>query len=432
MPMDSLAAAFTFYALAIAGLVFGYRGLSRSRFISSLPTSRANGVTLGLNKLKGRATTGSPLRSPLTSQDVVYYRYSIKEQCLKSTTRDGETDSERRWRTIASGSDRVPFAVEDETGSIRVRPREAEFHASHSFSKTCRRDDPLYFGKGPRSAVHGSTGRRKFFEEVVARDEGVVVLGPTRVRDDAVEAEIAHDGHNSLFIISSKPEGALVSRYRAHAVSGFASSVLLAMAGALVYTMVRHDLGPGDALARRAVAVIASGGAVLAAVSSMYLVTVYNGLVELKHRVERARAMLDVELRRRHDLIPRLRTLVEAAVTNEVEVLDGISMGPSLDPGSLRRTAAAADAQTRALTRALGLAEGDPEVRAGANYRALLEEVGHCESRLLLGRSFFNDSVDQLDRRARSFPDRLVAAVARIPSVEPLQFDTLEWEADAP
>ncbi|TVP75065.1 MAG: hypothetical protein EA352_09130, partial [Gemmatimonadales bacterium] len=423
-------------ATGIVFLLLGYRAFFRKRFIENIPTSRCKGVTMGLNELKGTARTPSPITSFLTEKEVVYYSYKIEEQ-RKRTTRDkdGKKKTTREWKTVASGRRYKPFELHDDTGHIRVRPKGAEFHAKRVLSRTVHRRDPLYFGKGPRRQLRRSTGRRRFQEEVILADEPTYVLGPARVREDVVEPEIAREESDSggLFIVSAHSEEALIRKYAWQARGAFAGAVILAGLVPIVRTVNVEGLPFVEAAQASAGWVGLAMGLVLAAIATFYFTTVYNGLVDLRNRADRAFAMLEVELKRRHDLIPRLAKVVGAVAEHERETLQAVVVART-DPaptgkGGSEGTAAAGaavDGQTHALEKIFALSEDHPELVSNENFRALMEELTRTEDKIALARAFHNDSVERMNIRVHTVPDVLVAPVAKVGKRDPLAFEAFE------
>ena len=125
----------------IVGLICVFvfaRGTKRKRLIEDTPTSVVKGIFVGLNEVKGNADLIANLRGYLSEQNCCWYSYTIEEHYTRTTT---YTDSEGRtktrtesgWETVASGSNRVPFDLVDETGAVRVIPTDAEMEGNIVF-----------------------------------------------------------------------------------------------------------------------------------------------------------------------------------------------------------------------------------------------------------------------------------------------------------
>lgn len=89
---------------------------------------------------------------------------------------------------------------------------------------------------------------------------------------------------------------------------------------------------------------------------------------------------------------------------------------------SAEQASNAIDGQSEVLDRLLGIAEGSPEIRSDRSFKKLMAELTRCEEKIALARSFYNDSVEAMNRRAQSFPDRLIAPLAKVTNTEPLNY----------
>ncbi len=419
---------------ALILLILGCRALFRKRLIENIPTSRCKGVTIGLNELKGTARTKRPLTAFLSEKEVVYYSYKVEEEYKRTVrNKDGKTRTKREWRTVASGRKFKPFELHDDTGRIRVHPEGAEFHAVRAFSETCRRSNPLYYGKGPRRGVRRSTGRRRFTEEIIPHGEPTYVLGTARVREDIVEPEIACGESGEIFLVSAKSEDDLIRKYAWQARGAFLGALLLAGLAPVVRTINTQGLPFGEALTAALGWVILAMGVVGAVILALYLTTVYNGLVDLRNRARRAWAMLDVEFKRRHDLIPALARVVGTAAEHEKDTLDAVVKARSNParaseggPDGTAEVGAVIDEQSSSLERIFALTEDHPQLRTDRNFRKLMEELTRCEDKIALARAFYNDSVERMNIRVGTFPDLLLAPAAGTSRTAPLSFEAFE------
>ena len=405
---------------AIALAVVGYFALKQKRLMQNVPTSKVKGVFIGLNELKGGCRVEEPLTSFLAGKKCIWYRYKIEEEWERTeTTKDSEGNSktERKtgWTTIDSGEERRSFDLEDDTGQIRVLPDKAKFIGDRVLHDTVRRTESLYHRQGQRHDIPDSTGRRRFTEDAIPIDAEIYCLGSARVREDVVEPEIAYDELDKLFLISSKSEAALTARY---ALISFFSFLVGAGAMILFPWGLVYALGGGEAsvpfqLLYGILSLFLYG----MIVGGLYLSLIYNGLVSVMQRVQRAWSLVEIQLQRRFDLIPRLVECTKAYTTHEVDVQAGAararatgkSMIPSAD--SVNQQAAATDAQTASIGQMVALAEGYPDLRANELFQGLSDSLVDTEDRISLSRNFFNDSVTAYNNRIQKLPD-VVFAVA--------------------
>lgn len=151
---------------------------------------------------------------------------------------------------------------------------------------------------------------------------------------------------------------------------------------------------------------------ILAAVA-LYGVFTYNGLVTLRQRVKNAWAQVDVQLKRRYDLIPNLVNTVKGYASHEKETFAQITAARSRAMGATT-TAEHAQAETELTTtlRTLfALSENYPELKADANFRELQKELSDTESKIAFARQFYNDTVQKYNIRIEVFPANIFAGL---------------------
>ncbi|MHC4939343.1 MAG: LemA family protein [Planctomycetota bacterium] len=391
--MENLKPLIALGALTLLCLGLAIRSMRRRRLHINVPTSKAKGVFLGLNEVKGTSRCADPLTSRMAAADCVWFSWSVAEEWEREVT---ETDSEGKkttrtesgWRTVADGGDAIPFDIEDSTGRIRVDPDGAEIHPVSSFHRTCPRSDPLYYEHGPRGAISDSTHRRRLSESILPTDARLYVLGTARMRKDVVEPEIADSEHGELFLISTDSEEQIVrGQFRAVLIGTLAGTGCAAGAG---WVWGEHEPA------------ILGGGIFLAVLALVWIVLVYNGLVSVRTRVEMSEGMLDVQLRRRHVLIPQLQECVRGIAAHE--------------SGLQERVAA-----LRTKGELIALAEDYPELTAHANFNHLQGELIETEDRIALAREFVNNSVTAHNLRVEEMPGAVVAKVTGFRRREPLR-----------
>ncbi len=154
-------------------------------------------------------------------------------------------------------------------------------------------------------------------------------------------------------------------------------------------------------------------------------VVVYNGLVKRGNRIEAAWSQIDVQLRRRGDLIPNLVETVQGCAGRERESLEALTKAHAAanEAGGVAEQARAEAAVTTALTSLFAVAEAYPDLKANRSFLSLQEELSATEGRIAYARQFYNDTVLDYNTRVQSFPS---LAIAR-----PLRFREREYfEAD--
>lgn len=156
--------------------------------------------------------------------------------------------------------------------------------------------------------------------------------------------------------------------------------------------------------------VLVGVGAVLAV-----LALLYNSLVSSRNRVDEAWAQIDVQLRRRHDLVPNLVETVQAYAEHERGVLEEVTRARSEAVGasSVGEQARAENHLDRALRSLFAVSEDYPQLRASENFLELQRELTSTEDRIAYSRQYYNASVQRYDTKRETFPSNVVAATFR-------------------
>ena len=149
-------------------------------------------------------------------------------------------------------------------------------------------------------------------------------------------------------------------------------------------------------------------------------VILYNRLIRLRNKVEEAWAQIDVQLQRRHDLIPNLVNTVKGYAAHEKSTLEEVTAARAAAVSAQGPAAAGTSevALTAALGRLFALAENYPDLKADQNFRQLQEELSDTEDKVAFARQYYNDNVREWNTRIASVPDNLVAALMRAQKAE--------------
>jgi LemA protein len=144
-----------------------------------------------------------------------------------------------------------------------------------------------------------------------------------------------------------------------------------------------------------------------------WLVGIYNGLVRLRNQVKDAWAQIDVQLKRRFDLIPNLVETVKGYMVHERETLEAVTQARAAAAGarSIGERAEAESGLTAALGRLFAVSEAYPDLKANQNFLALQEELTSTENKISFARQFYNDSVMGFNNKIQMFPSNIVAAM---------------------
>src|SRR3989338_3541163 len=149
---------------------------------------------------------------------------------------------------------------------------------------------------------------------------------------------------------------------------------------------------------------------IAAVVVGLFIVYIYNSLIRLRMRVNNAWSQIDVQLKRRYDLIPNLVEAVKGYMKHEKGVLENVTkMRASLVTGSMQEKAKASNQITEALKSIFAVAENYPQLKANENFKHLQEELSGTESKVAYARQFYNDSVMQYNEALQVFPKNIFA-----------------------
>jgi LemA protein len=145
---------------------------------------------------------------------------------------------------------------------------------------------------------------------------------------------------------------------------------------------------------------------ILLVVLVIYLVVAYNGLIRKRNQIENAWSQIDVQLKRRHDLIPNLVETVKGYAAHEKSTLDAVIQARNAAVAApTPSTQAAAEGQLMGSLRQLfALGEAYPDLKANQNFLALQEELSATEGRVAYARQFYNDSVLEYNNKLQQFP----------------------------
>jgi LemA protein len=154
---------------------------------------------------------------------------------------------------------------------------------------------------------------------------------------------------------------------------------------------------------------------VLLAAVALWMIGAYNGLIGLKNQVANAWKQIDVQLKRRHDLIPNLVNTVKGAMDFERGTLEAVisARNKAVNATGVRQTAQAEGELTQALGRLFALAEAYPDLKATGNVAQLQEELTSTENKIGFARQLYNDVATQYNIRQATFPTMLVAGMAK-------------------
>jgi LemA protein len=171
---------------------------------------------------------------------------------------------------------------------------------------------------------------------------------------------------------------------------------------------------------------------VLVVLVALWGVTSYNRLIKLRNLVQEAWRQIDVELTRRHDLIPNLVETVKGYAAHERGTLEDVmtarsaAMSGGQSPADLAQNE---NVLTQALGRLFAVAEAYPDLKANQNFLALQQELASTEDRIAAGRRYYNANVRELNTKVESVPSNIIAGVAHIGRAEYFEAEGAQREA---
>ena len=388
------------------------------RTVEDVPTSKVKGVFFGLNEVKGSVKSDAPLQTYLTEKPSVWYEWSISEH-WKKTERYRDKDGNRKtrtksgWRKVDSGGNFQSFFLKDDTGELLIEPEGAKVDAPSTMSFSCSPTDPFYYEKGPDRAIANSTHRRRFSECSLTPNDELYILGTAKLRQEVAKPMIAQSKEAKYYFISTKSESQIIRSKNVWAFIIIIFSFLAALVVPVVTISVETGVETQEAMLENPGWIFLSGLIFLAVASLFYLTILYNGLIRVRNRLIHAMGLIEIQLKRRHDLIPSLLKCVKGIASYETEVQELVAScrssganGTSREAGEVAETINQGAGLIRGL---FVLSENYPDLSADQNYDSFITALLDTEDRIALARQFYNDSLLALQDRLLTFPDVLVA-----------------------
>ena len=159
---------------------------------------------------------------------------------------------------------------------------------------------------------------------------------------------------------------------------------------------------------------------VVGVVLVFWLIGAYNGLIALKNQTVNAWKQIDVQLKRRHDLIPNLVNTVKGSMEFERETLEAVisARARAMGATTVGQTAAAESALSGALGKFFAVAEAYPDLKSSTNIGSLQEELASTENKISFARQAYNDTATNYNTKQMQFPTNLVAGLAKASPAE--------------
>ena len=167
---------------------------------------------------------------------------------------------------------------------------------------------------------------------------------------------------------------------------------------------------------------------VIVALIVVYIISVYNSLVSLRNKVDDQVSQIDVQLKKRFDLIPNLVETVKGYTKHEKETLEGVISARNAyqSAGSMEEQLKADSELSRAVSRLFALAESYPDLKANESFTKLQDELTSIEEKISYARGFYNDSVLKYNNKIEMFPSNIVAGMFNFKKRDFFQADEAE------
>jgi LemA protein len=166
-------------------------------------------------------------------------------------------------------------------------------------------------------------------------------------------------------------------------------------------------------------------------VAAIWIIWTYNGLVALRHQIQNAWKQIDVQLKRRYDLIPNLIETVKGYMKYEQDTLQKVidARSKAMAASGVKETAEAETALTQSLGKVFLLMENYPELKANGNVLNLQEELRTTENQIAFARQYYNDLVMRFNMKQEVFPSNMIASFFRF---QPSDFFSVPEAEKAP
>ena len=170
--------------------------------------------------------------------------------------------------------------------------------------------------------------------------------------------------------------------------------------------------------------------AVVVVLLILFVVVTYNGLVRTRNRIDNAKSQIDVQLKRRHDLIPNLVETVKGYAAHEKGVFEAVTQARanaiSATNGTPQDQAQAENALSGTLKSLFAVAEAYPDLKANQNFLSLQEELTSTEDKIAYSRQFYNDSVLGYNNKIQAFPANILAGTFNFTARQYFEGDATE------
>ena len=383
--------------VGLAAFVAGFRKIRFKRCMENLPTTPTTGAAYGLTEFKGvvdLAESADWLKSPLAHRPCAHYHYKVEEK--------RGSGKKSKWVTVVDETRRIPFLCRDADGALLVDPAGAKVYSSQTTSK--RR------------------GRRRYRETRLEQGDPLYAIGECAIDPARGDRLYLRDPEGDYpFILGNLTESRIMLRIARVGVTLLNASFAGLLLAALLLFGLSGSFAATDYLA-----------AALAAPLFMTCVTLalhYNDLVFLRERARRNWSNIDVSLKKRADLVPRLESIAKALMDHERDLHESITEMRKLYNAEVARTPEGVkqylEAEHASLKTLMIRSEDYPDLKSDRQTALLMRALIVLENEISLMRNGYNDAVETYNTRIQSFPDVFFANLFHFRE-EPLVFAETE------
>ena len=384
---------FTVMALVFAvGLAwFAFRFIKIKRMQENLPTCRTSGVVYGLTELKGTLVAEDLeqcFTAPLTMKPSVWYQYKVEEK--------RGVGKRSRWVTVLNETKKQAFYCEDEEGKLRVFPKKAEIITKHSSTR--------------------SDGRIRYKEKRLEPGDYLYLLGKAKPDHTKGDSLVLSYEKNTPYIIANKSEAEVMFLKASKAM------FLLSLGVSLLFGAVLWIGGSSGEFS--------SIDFVMASLFAPFFLSVlmgvlmYNDLIFLRQRCERNWANINVSLKKRATLLPRLQKVVKRYFEHEKELQQELAKlrTPQADINQVSDVDSYIRHEARMIERLGVTVENYPDLKGTELAQNFHKRLIKLENEIALIRAGFNDAVTHYNTRISSFPDILLSKLFKFKPLSTLSF----------
>ncbi|SMF56179.1 Uncharacterized conserved protein [Alteromonadaceae bacterium Bs31] len=368
----------------------GFRVIRVKRMQENLPSSKTGGVTYGMTEVQGVLQEQNPqqlLQGPLSGAKCCWFHYTVKEK--------RGSGKNAKWVTIEDRTEQKPFFCKDEEGVLPVIPDKAEVISKHK--KTKRK------------------GRRSYTELRLSPNDQLYLLGKATIDASTGDTLVLSHEKGSPFIISNRSEAEVMLMKAARSMAALSTGISTMFFALLAIAASQGNFSSVDFL-------LASMAAPAFLLVMMFII-MFNDLVFLRKRCERAWANIQVSLKKRADLLPQLAEASKAMLGHEKSLQTQLSKLRAKQTASTEQVADYMQ-QEHALINTLQIAlENYPDLKTDQTMQKLHKGIVKLENEIALIRAGFNAAVMQFNVRIQQFPDNVLARPFKFTALSPLAFE---------